>query len=177
MKLTLRHLSLFLLAIATLYACNERNERIASTGVFQVQLKSWSYLGESDFYVIYNNLPNTQFDRETLIIIKTSKSGRESSTDTLKVIISSEQRDSIYHYAYQYLSDFKLKRGEYAKNKERLIQVYEDGGNYSVSLEEADHMKLEATKYRTAGITSSSDAATKLVSFINKQVPENFKIY
>lgn len=166
-----------LLIIATLYACKERNEKTTNTGVFQVQIRSWSHFGEADFQVVYNNMPNTQFDRETLTIIKNYKREEQPSADTLMLKISREQEDSIYYYAYKYLSNFKVSNKEDAINGKRLIQVYADGGNYSVSLEEIDHRKLEATKYRTAGIKKSSDEASKLVSFINKQVPESFRIY
>lgn len=91
--------------------------------------------------------------------------------------ISREQEDSIYYYAYKYLTNFKISNKEDAINGERIIEVHDDGGNFSVSLEETDYKKLAATKYLTAGIKESSDEASKLVSFINRQVPENFRVY
>lgn len=166
-----------LLVLVTFFSCEDRNERIINSGVFEMQLKSWSHFGKIEFQVVYNDLPNTPFERETLTIFKTYKREEQPYTDTLKVKINSEQEDSIYYYAYKYLSNFKISNKEEAINGERLIEVYDDGGNYSVSLEENEYRKLEATKYSTAGIKESSDEASKLVSFINRQVPENFRIY
>jgi hypothetical protein len=153
-------------------SCKERNERIVNPGIFEVQLRSWAPLGETDYLVVYNNLPNTRYERETLTIIKTYNK-EEQPSDTLKVRISKEQEDSIYYYAYKYLSNFKISN-EYKKKKR---PVYLDGGNLSVSFQGYEDKKLEATKYRTAGFEKSSDEASKLVDFINRLAPENFRVH
>jgi len=174
-KKLILHLSLYLLItlITSHFSCKYKNNRedkkINNTGMFEMQLKSWSFSGETDFFVVYSSLPNTQFAQETLIVIKKYKN-EQQSPDTLKVKISKDREDSIYYYAYKYVSNFKIN------DAGDTTYVYQDGLNFSISFEGHKHNKLEATRYITAEFNKSTDEASKLVAFLNKIVPENFKI-
>jgi hypothetical protein len=88
-------------------------------------------------------------------------------------MLTGEQVDSLYELAYQYLSNFEINR-EIEENK--IYERISDGSNISVSLN-YDGKLMQCTQYRLKNVQQASKEAGKLIHFINKRAPEQFRLF
>ncbi len=150
---------------------------------FAVEVTSWGFSGPSfeaflyntdiSTYSLHRRSSKTILEENTLyILVHDSKEGSET-TDSLKILLSGEQVDSLYTLAYKYLSEFEINN-EIEEGK--IYETILDGSNISVALN-YDGKLMQCSQYRLKSIIKASEQGASLVTFINKKVPNAFKLY
>ncbi len=143
---------------------------------YAVEINTWDMPGSRRFLVSYNNIPNREMaDEKQLFVIRYTQSDDKSVSYTLRVALNQDEIDSIYLYTQQYLQEFHVDNRIYVDENNRR-EIYHDGGFFSVAFEH-DNKRLEAAQYHVKGFEEVAPVMGQLMRFINRKLPEQFKVY
>jgi len=167
--------------VLTIVSC--RDKEVIKSQDYSFEVKTWGMPGSKSFEsFLYNTDLRTyppdrrggiQFKKNTLYILRHEYLDKERVTDTLTIDLTGDQVDSLYNLSYSYLSDFEID------NEIEIHKVYEsiqDGANIAVRLNYNGKV-MECSQYRLKGISNASIGADRLIEFINKKAPKEFRLY
>ncbi|WP_299757821.1 hypothetical protein [uncultured Pontibacter sp.] len=176
---------LFYLSLAALlpFSSCQRTEKVKSKE-YGVEILTFG-LGTKFEAFMYNTevtvydrqrfkINNGRLDENTLYILKHHYQDTVEVVDTLKVKLQDSAIDSLYNLTHAYLTtiDMNNEIEEGSQIRENIV----DGASFTVSLI-YDKKRLEGSQWGLKGAWRASDQAAQLFRFVNRRLPEEFKLY
>ena len=179
----MRNVLFILISIVGLTTLGCDDKKLVKSPFYSFEINTWGMPGNVSFEsFLYNSDVATYSPRRqaggqlkpyTLYILKYTHSNEKILTDTLTIDLTPTQVDSLYDLAYSYLSNFELDNEiEIGKIRTSIA----DGASISVRLN-YEGKAMECAQYSLKGISSASVGGDRLVKFINKKAPEEFRLY
>ncbi|QHL88411.1 hypothetical protein GU926_13595 [Nibribacter ruber] len=119
---------------------------------------------------------NGRLDENTLYVLKHHYKDTIEVVDTLKVKFEEDSVDSLYILSYAYLKTINMDNEMDESDRSRIREDIKDGASFSVSLLYNKKI-LEASQWGLRGVRRASGQADQLFDFINRRLPEEFKLY
>ncbi|GAA4307266.1 hypothetical protein [Nibribacter koreensis] len=117
-----------------------------------------------------------RLDENTLYVLKRHYQDTIEVVDTLKVKFEDNAVDSLYILSHAYLKTISMDNEVDGSDRNRIREDIKDGASFSVSLL-YDKKQLEASQWGLKGIRAASNQTDQLFTFINKRLPEEFRLY
>lgn len=160
-----------------------QNREIVLSRKYSFEVRTWGMPGSVSFEAfLYNTDVSTypperrggiRFQENVLCLLRHGFKEDQEVTDTFTIKLNGEQVDSLYNLAYGYVSGFEIdNRVEIGKINRMIL----DGASISVRLGYEGKL-MQCAQYRLKGVSQASFGGDKLIAFINKIAPEEFRLY